>query len=35
VKSWDFCHPLMLAEVFDLWKTGAVKAEDALVSLFS
>jgi hypothetical protein len=34
VKSWDFRHPLVSAEVFDVRETGAIKAEDALVSLF-
>ncbi len=33
VKSWDFRHPLVSAEVFDVRETGAVKAEDALVFL--
>jgi hypothetical protein len=33
VKSWDFGNPSLSAEVFNLRKTGAVKAEDAFVSL--
>jgi hypothetical protein len=33
VKPWDFCHSLMSTEVFDVRKTGAVKAEDAFAFL--
>jgi len=33
VKSWDFRNPLVSAEVFDVRKTVAVKAEDVLASL--
>jgi hypothetical protein len=34
VKPWDFRHPLVFAEVFDVRETGAIEAKDALVSVF-
>jgi hypothetical protein len=33
VKSWDLGNPSLSAEVFNVRKTGAVKAEDAFASL--
>jgi hypothetical protein len=34
VKPWDFCHPLVSAEIFNVRETGAVEAEDGFVSFF-
>ena len=33
VEPWDFRNPLVSAEVFNVRKTGAVKAEDAFAFL--